>query len=79
MVDVRNTLAAVLAIGIGLGAVVAPAAVVRLQFVLYGADTGRHGEYGEDRTVGDRARWVVRIIGVAVLGVGVYLGAQPLL
>jgi len=79
MVDVRDALAAVLAIGIGLAAVVAPGAVLRLQFAVYGADTGRHGEYGGERELDDRLRWVVRAVGVTVLGVGVYIGIQPFL
>ncbi len=79
MVDVRSALAATLAIGIGLVAVVAPGAVVRLQFAAYGPTTGRHGEYGGEREIDDRLRWLVRAVGVAVLGVGVYLAAQPFL
>jgi len=77
-IPIRDLLAAVLGIGLGLLLVVYPEAVVRVQTV--GRVPGdRTGEYGQDATVPDTWRLIVRVLGVVVLGTGLFVGTRILL
>jgi hypothetical protein len=73
----RETLAAVLGVGLGLFLVAFPDAVIRLQMV--GRVPGNHhGEYGEDGAYPRSWRLLVRAIGVVVVLAGLYFASQTL-
>jgi hypothetical protein len=63
---IRELLAVVLGVALGLALVVAPRTALRLS-VFAGPQGGRRGEYGEEGSVSDRWTWVVRGLGVACL------------
>jgi len=80
MYTIREYLAIVLAAGIGLALLLRPEAVLRLQWFMFDPTSGRHGEWGS----GDRTRevpgwvhWIVRAIGLVVLGIGAAIVAMP--
>lgn len=74
--DLTTVLAALLGVGLGLVAIVAPEALVRVH-TAGRLPTGRHGEYGAD---GVPERWtqIVRLVGVALIGAGLYFAWQLL-
>jgi hypothetical protein len=75
MVDYRTLAAAVLGVGLGLVLIAFPEGVVRVQLV--GRVPGdRHGEYGTDSGYSRRLLLAVRGIGVLVVLVGLFFGAQ---
>jgi hypothetical protein len=78
MYGIREILAALLAFGLGLALVVAPNAVVRLQFFAQGPTTGRHGEYGEDQVLTEQQAWLARAVGLIPIAIAGYILAQPL-
>lgn len=73
MVDTRTLLAAVLGVGLGLLFVVTPETVIRVQ-TAGRLPSDRGGEYGQAGQVAKRWRLLVRLIGVAVLALGLYFG-----
>lgn len=79
MYGIRDVLAAVLAIGLGLAIVAFPNAIYRLQFFAHGPTTGRHGEYGAERALERKRELLVRAIGLAPLVIGLYIVARPAL
>ncbi|MFB6079940.1 MAG: hypothetical protein ABEJ81_02890 [Haloferacaceae archaeon] len=76
MSDPRTLLAAVLGIGLGALSVASPGTVVRIH-AAGRIPSDRGGEYGTT-SVPDRARWIVRLLGVACLALGGYFGALAL-
>jgi len=72
MADVRTLLAAVLGLLLGTVCLVAPDAVVRVQFAGR-RPPGRGGEYGTD-AVSDRWRHLIRLLGVGFVVAGGYFG-----
>ncbi len=78
MVDLRTLVAAVLGIGLGALLVAYPEAVIRAQ-TAGRVPHDQRGEYGSASPVPDRWRRLVRLLGVAVLVIGVYFGATLLL
>ncbi|MFC7082037.1 hypothetical protein [Halorussus caseinilyticus] len=68
--DLRTLLAAVLGIGLGLFCLAYPEAVVRMH-TAGRRPTGRGGEYGTESVAG-RWRRLVRVVGVALVAVGLY-------
>lgn len=80
MYTIREYLAIALAALIGLALLVKPEAVLRLQWFMFDPTSGRHGEWGEgDRVheIPDWVHWIVRLIGVVVLGIGAVIVAMP--
>jgi len=79
MYSVRDLLAIALAASLGLALVVAPGAVLRLQWFMFDPTSGRHGEWGneEGREIDAKWLWVARGIGVIVLGIGAAIVAMP--
>ncbi|PSQ15881.1 hypothetical protein BRD00_12775 [Halobacteriales archaeon QS_8_69_26] len=74
-VPLRETLAAVLGVALGLVLIAYPEAVVRVHTV--GRVPGnRRGEYGDDATIPDTWRWAVRVAGVACVAVGLFVGIR---
>lgn len=73
----EELLAGALAIVLGVALIVAPATIYRLQFFVYGPDTGRRGPYGASPEPGTRAVLVIRLIGVGFLLVAVAIGISP--
>lgn len=78
MYFVEELVAAALAIGLGLALLAAPTTVYRLQFFVYGADTGRGGRYGEAPAPTDRVRVAIRALGLVLLAFAAVLLASPL-
>jgi len=75
--DLRTTLAALLGIGLGLLLIAVPDAVL----TAYAAGRVPHdrtGEYGTDRGGSPRLQRLVQVVGVVVLGGGLYFGWQAL-
>lgn len=73
----EEIIAAVFALGLGIALLARPTTVYRLQFFVYGADTGRGGRYGEAPSPSARGRRIIRIVGVGLLGVAVALLLSP--
>jgi hypothetical protein len=73
MVDLRTLVAAALGIGLGLVMLARPGAVAAVHTVGR-LPHDRGGRYGEARA-SDRTRLVVRIVGVALVAVGGWIGA----
>ena len=71
MLDGRTLLAAVLGVGLGLVLVVSPETVIRAQ-TAGRLPSDRGGEYGTAAEVSTRTRRLVRLVGVAVVGAGLY-------
>ncbi|WP_276299616.1 hypothetical protein [Halorussus lipolyticus] len=70
--DIRTLLAGVLGVGLGLFFLAAPEAVVQIH-TAGRRPPGRDGEYGEE-SVADRWRRLVQVVGIALVGVGLYFG-----
>lgn len=67
-----------IAVVLGLLFVARPETVYHYVFYLYaGADTGRGGRWGEDASLGDRGRLIVRAIGGLLLLVALALALSP--
>ncbi|AGN00974.1 hypothetical protein L593_05125 [Salinarchaeum sp. Harcht-Bsk1] len=81
MYTTRDLLAIVLAAVLGLALVVAPGAVLRLQWFTFDPTSGRRGEWGNDepRQFDAKWLWLLRGIGVVVLAIGAAIVAIPLL
>jgi len=79
MYTVRDILAIALAAILGVALLVAPAAVLRLQWFMFDPTSGRHGEWGNDdpREFDAKYLWIVRAIGVVVLAIGAAIVAVP--
>ena len=68
----------VIATALGLLFLLRPTTVYHYVIYLYGgADTGRGGRWGEDPTVGDTGRLVIRVLGVVLLAIAVALALSP--
>lgn len=76
MYDVRELLAAVLSVGLGLFLIAFPGAFIRIQMV--GRGPRDPGEYGEDWEPPRKYTLPVRLLGVAAVGVGTFLLVRPL-
>lgn len=79
MYTIREYLAIALAALLGLALLAKPEAVLRLQWFMFDPTSGRHGEWGsgEGRAFEDWHLWIVRAIGVVVLGIGAAILAEP--
>jgi hypothetical protein len=73
MVDTRTLLAAVLGVALGLLLLAAPGTVIRAQ-TTGRLPSDRSGEYGRAGEVPRRWRLLVRVVGLAVLALGLYFG-----
>lgn len=77
MADLRTALAAVLGLALGAVMIAAPRALIRIHVV--GRVPGdRGGEYGADSDYSSRVVLLVRLLGLGVVGLGAYFGAQVL-
>jgi hypothetical protein len=76
MAGVRELVAIALGALLGLAAIAYPEALLRIQTA--GTRPDRRNDYGEGGTVSDRAVLVVRLLGVAVLGVAAVIALQSL-
>jgi len=76
MYGIREILAIVLSVGLGGFLVAFPGAFIRIQLV--GRGPHDRGQYGEDWDPPRKYTLPVRLLGVAAVGVGLYLVAQPL-
>lgn len=74
MADVRDALAVVLGIALGVVLIVAPRTVIRLSVL--GGQRRRRGEYGSDGDLPDWWAWVARALGVACLAVAAVVAYQ---
>lgn len=80
MYTYRELLAVALAAVLGLVLVAKPNAALRLQWFTFDTSSGRHGEWGnpdEGRQFDAKWLWLVRAIGVVVLGFGALILAAP--
>lgn len=68
MAGIRELLAVVLGVGLGLVLLFVPRVAIQLS-VAGGPSSHRRGEYGTDGEVGETWTWVVRALGVACLAV----------
>lgn len=75
MTGIRELLAIVLGVTLGVALLAAPRAALRLS-VFVGPNRRRRGEYGTDDTVSDQWAWIVRGLGVACLTIAAYLAYQ---
>ena len=73
MSALRDALAAVLGVGIGLLCVAYPQVVIRAQS-LGRVPRDRGGSYGAESTVPERWLWFVRVLGVLTIVAGAYFG-----
>lgn len=71
MADVRDLLAIALGVLLGLVLLAAPRTAFQLSAV--GGPQNRRGEYGADGEVPDRYLWLIRVLGLACLGVAGYI------
>ncbi|WP_049979831.1 hypothetical protein [Halolamina rubra] len=69
---IRELLAVALGAVLGLVLVVAPGPAIRLSVV--GGPTQRRGDYGTDKPVPERWRWIARALGVACLAIAAWIG-----
>lgn len=76
MVD-RTLLAAALGVGLGFFFLAAPAAVVRVHLVGR-RPHGGNSEYGQAHQPPATWLWVVRAVGVALIGAGLFFGWRAL-
>ncbi len=76
MYGIREILAVVLSVGLGLFLVAFPGAFVRIQLV--GRGPHDRGQYGEDWEPPRKYTLPVRLLGLAAVGVGLFIAAQPL-
>jgi len=81
MYTLRELLAIGLAAMLGVVLVVAPRPVIRLQLAWMDPTSGRHGEWGDGdgRELQTWWVWAARAVGLAILAVGGFVAAQPLL
>ena len=79
MYTIRDLLAIALAAILGIALVVAPGAVLRLQWFMFDPTSGRHGEWGDEepREFDAKWRWLLRAAGVVVLAIGAAILAIP--
>lgn len=76
MYGIRELLAVVLSVGLGLFLIAFPAAFVRIQMV--GRGPRDRGQYGNDWEPPAKYTLPVRALGVLAVGVGAYMAVQPL-
>ena len=76
MYGIREILAVVLSVGLGLFLVAFPGAFIRIQMV--GRGPRDRGEYGEDWRPPRKYTLPVRLLGLAAVGVGGFLLLRPL-
>ncbi|WP_435117774.1 hypothetical protein [Halolamina sp. C58] len=69
----RELLATVLGVLLGLGLLAAPRAAIKLS-VLSGGRHRERGRYGTDDPVPDRWVWIARALGVACLAIAAWIG-----
>jgi hypothetical protein len=75
MPGLRELLAIVLGVGLGLALIAAPRAAMKLS-VFVGPSRRRRGEYGTESVVPGELTWVVRGLGVLCLLVAGYIAFQ---
>lgn len=71
MADIRDLLAILLGLSLGLVLLAAPRTAFRLSVA--GGPQHRRGEYGADGEVPDRYLWLIRALGLACLGIAGYI------
>lgn len=77
MLDLRESLAVALGVGIGLLLLVAPGAAIKLSVA--GGTQPHRGEYGSDGTPPERWLWIARGLGVVCLLVAAAIGLPAVL
>lgn len=77
MADLRDVLAVVLGILVGIVLIVAPRTALRAS-VFVGPQRRRRGDYGTDDVVPEMWVWGARVIGVACVGIAVYIAVSVL-
>lgn len=74
---IEEVLSIAIATVLGVVLIAFPTTVYRLQFFVYGADTGRRGRYGEPPEPSVQVKRLIRAIGVALLLFALYLVVSP--
>jgi hypothetical protein len=77
MADIRDLLAILLGVALGLVLLAAPRTAFRLSVA--GGPQQRRGEYGADGNVPQRYLWLIRALGLACLGIAGFIASQLLL
>jgi hypothetical protein len=75
MPGLRELLAVVLGVLLGIGLLAAPRTALRLS-VFVGPTRRRRGDYGTDDAIPDQWTWIVRGLGVASLAVATFIAYQ---
>lgn len=75
MPGVRELLAVVLGVLLGIALIAAPRMALRLS-VFVGPNRRQRGDYGVDEAFPDRWTWVVRALGVVCLAVSAFIAYQ---
>ena len=75
MAGIRELLAVVLGVALGLAMILAPRSALRLS-VFVGPTRRRRGDYGTDESIPDWWAWLVRALGVACLAVAGLIAYQ---
>lgn len=78
MSGIRDLLAVVLGVLLGIALIAAPRTALRLS-VFVGPNRRRRGNYGTDETIADRWMWIVRTLGVACLAIATFIVYQTYL
>ncbi|MBX0296142.1 hypothetical protein [Haloarcula nitratireducens] len=78
MAGIRELLAVVLGVLLGVALLVAPRTALQLS-VFMGPTRRRRGEYGTDDPISDTWTWVVRALGIACLAIAAFIAYQTYL
>ena len=78
MPGVRELLAVILGVLLGIVLVAAPQTALRLS-VFVGPNRRRRGDYGTDETISNKWTWVVRALGVVCLAIAAFMAYQTYL
>lgn len=78
MPGIREPLAVVLGVLLGIALIAAPQTALRLS-VFVGPNRRSRGDYGTDETISNKWTWVVRALGVACLAIAAFIAYQTYL
>lgn len=75
MSGLRELLAVVLGVLLGIGLLAAPRTALRLSVVV-GPTRRRRGDYGTDDAIPDQWTWIVRGLGIVCLAIAAFIAVQ---